>query len=82
MIVFEIAIRLFWTLGLAHSLQRSLLTPEDLDSNPAISIFYKENVFIVNCRQKTKIKEKEAKNGPLRKTFWLFGNLTSRVEHH
>ena len=44
-----------------------LLAPEDRGSNTVISKFWIEHLFIVNYVEKTKIKQKEADNGPLKK---------------
>ena len=43
----------------AQLVKRSLLIPEVRGSNPDIGKIYNENLFIVNCFEKTKIKKKE-----------------------
>ena len=48
--------------------KRLLPTPEIRGSNPVIGNFH-TYVSTVNCIEKTKINEKEASNGPKRKTF-------------
>ena len=59
-----------------------ILTPEDQGSNPAISIFKKEFLFSFNCGDKTKIKKKEASNGPTAlkcKKFCMIGSWSIRL---
>ena len=56
-----------WAVDVAQLLERSLPTPEVRSSNPAIGkLSY--GMFTVNCIEKTKIKEKDAGNGPFLKT--------------
>ena len=50
----------------AQLAEQSFLTPGACDSNPVIgSGFSEKHKFTVNCFEATKIKEKEAANGPL-----------------
>ena len=50
--------------------KRSLLTTEIISSNPVINKIYIEHLFTVNCIENTKIKKKEAGNGPFKKMNW------------
>ena len=43
---------------------RSLVTPEDPDSNPAIDNFYQDHLFSIYWEQKTKIKKQKQKKRP------------------
>ena len=52
----------------AQLVERSLPIPEVRGSNPVIGKIY-WTFFTVNCIEKTKIKKKEARNGPFLKTF-------------
>ena len=49
-----------WTVFIAQLAELSLSTPENVGSNPAISLVQK------NCFQFMRIKKKEAENGPLK----------------
>ena len=54
----------------AQLVERSLPIPEVRGSNPVIGKNYIEHLFIVYCQlciEKTKIKKKEAMNGPFLK---------------
>ena len=48
----------------AQLVGRLLLTPEVRGSNLVIGKIYIEHLFHFNCIEKTKIKKKEADNGP------------------
>ena len=48
----------------AQLAERLLLIPEVHGSIPVIGKIYIEHLFTVNCIEKTKIKKKEAGNGP------------------
>ena len=48
----------------AQFVERTLSIPEVRVSNPVIGQIYIEHLFTVNCIKKTKIKKKEAGNGP------------------
>ena len=48
----------------AQLVEQSLAIPEVRGSNPVIGKIYIEHLFTVNCIEKTKIKKKEAGNGP------------------
>ena len=50
----------------AQLVERLLPHPEVYCSNPAISKIYFEHLFCVNWMEKTKVKTKEAGNGPLK----------------
>ena len=50
----------------AQLVERSLLIPEVHGSNPVIGKIYIKH-FTVNCIEKTKIKKKQAGNGPFLK---------------
>ena len=51
----------------AQLVERPLPIPEVRSSNPVIGKnLHIEHLFNVNCIEKTKIKEKEAGNGPLK----------------
>ena len=53
----------------AQLVERPLPIPEVRSSNPVIGKnLHIEHLFNVNCIEKTKIKEKEAGNGPLKNT--------------
>ena len=52
--------------------------PEVHGSNPVIGQIYIEHLFTVNCIKKTKIKKKEAGNGPL-KTLQVKGGSPGLV---
>ena len=54
-----------------------LLTPEGRGSNPVIDNFYIDHLITVNCIEKTKIKKKEAGNGPFFRTMF---HISSVVE--
>ena len=61
----------------AQVVEQPLPIPEVRGSNPLIGKnLYIEQLFNVKCIEKTKIKEKEAGNGPLEKTF-LTNNIYS-----
>ena len=50
----------------AQLVERLLPIPEVRGSNPVIGKHLYWTLFTVNCIEKTKIKEKEAENGPLK----------------
>ena len=52
---------------MAQLVEWSLPIPKVHGSNPVIGKIYFERLFIVNCIEKTKIKKKEAGNGPFLK---------------
>ena len=57
-------------LVVAKLVERPLQIPEVCGSNQVIGKnLHIENLFTVNCIEKTKIKEKEAGNGPLKSRF-------------
>ena len=59
-----IAIQFPVAVVVAQLVERLLPIPEVRAWNPMISKIYIEHLFIVNCIVKTKIKKKEAGNGP------------------
>ena len=55
---------------MAQLVERLLPIPEVFGSNPVIGkILYIENLFTLNCIEKTKIKKKEAGKGQFKKTL-------------
>ena len=61
----------FWVVVVAQLVERLLPTPEVRGSNPVIFKIYIEHLFAVNCIEKTKIKKKEAENGPFKKVLTI-----------
>ena len=53
----------------AHLVEQSLAILEVCSSNPVIAKIYIEQLFSINCIEKTQIKKKEAGNGPFKKEF-------------
>ena len=53
----------------AQLAERSLMIPEDPGSNPVIGNFYLNIYLLLMFVEKTKIKKKEAENGPFLKNF-------------
>ena len=56
-----------WDVVVAQLVERSLLVPQVWGSNPVISKFYIEHLFIVTCIEKTKKKKRGRK--------WPFKNI-------
>ena len=56
-----------WAVAVAQLVEQSLTIPEVRSSNPVIGKIYIEHWFTVNCIEKTKMKKKEAGNGPLKR---------------
>ena len=61
-----------WAVVVAQSVEWSLPIPEVRGSNPVIGK-HLNRTFTVNCIEKTKIKEKEAGNGPFLKDMSSLG---------
>ena len=53
-----------WAVVVAQLVELSLPIPEVQVSNPVIGKIYIEHLFTFSCIEKTKIKKKEAENGP------------------
>ena len=53
-----------WAVAVAQLVEQLLTIPEVRSSNPVIGKIYIEHWFTVNCIEKTKMKKKEAGNGP------------------
>ena len=52
-----------WVVVVAQLVERSLPIPEVHGSNPVLDKICIENLFTVNCIEKTKIRKKETGNG-------------------
>ena len=68
----------------AQLIEQALPIPEVHGSNLVIGKkLYIEHLFTVNCIEKTKIKEKEAGNGPFKKNYCItsFSNKNVAMIH-
>ena len=66
-------LRLLRAVVVAQLVEWSLLIPDVRGLNPVIGNYlYIEHLFTVNCIEKTKIKKKEARNGPFLKDYFFF----------
>ena len=62
----------FWAVVVAQLAERLLPIPEDPGSNPVMGNFYWTINYWQLFREKTKNKEKEARNGPFKKLRQIF----------
>ena len=65
----------------AQLAERLPTTPEVRGSNPDSGKLFSKLLFTVNCVEKTKIKKKEAGNGPFKKSFQYLGYFCRKIYH-